>query len=300
MTPDLPYEHIEGKTYTLFGQSDSTRDYYRTVRELADQLMEPLKDRLVDPLKEKRTNHLKGQPTDLSGRVLSEMAVLLNRISRLSSKRRRLNRLMRKPVRAGSDGRLVQLLHEKLQPYTMKTGDHLKGLPFLNLWDRRLGTTREQYHLYMIEIELTNRLFRDQFLQADRKIALLPYCLQDFSVNCKASVKGFDRQCNHCSGKCFENKASLILEDHGIEPYIWRDLDFRKLATATFKKGQKFAVFGIACIPELVWGMRKCRRNGIPVMGLPLNANRCTRWFGEFFQNSIDLDVLEDLVRMPG
>ena len=205
---------------------------------------------------------------------------------------------MRKPGKDGFEGRLMHRLHAELQQHTTQTEAHLKSLPFLNLWDRRLGTTREQYHLYMIEIELTNRIFKDQFLQADRKIALLPYCLQDFSVNCKASWKGSDYQCNHCSGKCFENEASAILEKHDIVPYIWRDLDFKKLARTTFKEGHKFAVFGIACIPELVWGMRKCRRNGIPVMGLPLNANRCTRWFGKFYPNSIDLKVLEGLVTM--
>ena len=43
--------------------------------------------------------------------------------------------------------------------------------------------------------------------------------------------------------------------------------------------------------------MRQCRRNNIPVPGIPLNANRCIRWYGEFFQNSIDLDELEKLLK---
>lgn len=269
-TRDLPYDPIEGRTYTLFGTSDSTSGYYRSVSALTDQL----------------TGSASGDTS------------LLDRISRLSKHKTRLRRLMKKPLSIRFESSLLHLLHAQLQQFTKNTGSHLKDLPVLRLWDRRLVTTREQYHLYMIEIELTNRLFRDQFQRADRKIALMPYCLQDFSVNCKSSVKGFDYQCNHCSGKCFENRASIILKKQGIEPYIWRDLDFRKLAAATFKKGEVFAVFGIACIPELVWGMRKCRKHGIPVMGLPLNANRCVRWFGEFFPNSVDLKVLEDLVKV--
>jgi hypothetical protein len=148
----------------------------------------------------------------------------------------------------------------------------------------------------MLEIELTNRLFTGEFKKADRKIALLPYCLQDFTVACKAEKKGFDYQCKHCSGKCFENHASMMLKKSNIEPYIWRGTNFRKLATATLSKGQRFAVFGIACIPELVWGMRKCRKQNIPVLGLPLNANRCMRWFGSFHPNSVDLDELTKLV----
>jgi hypothetical protein len=166
-----------------------------------------------------------------------------------------------------------------------------------NLKSCRLATTREQYHLYMLEIELTNRMSREEFLKADRKIALMPYCLQDFSVSCKSAKNGFDYQCKHCSVKCFQNHASTILEAHNIEPYIWTGGNMKQLAKYTLNEKLTFGVLGIACIPELIFGMRQCRRNNIPVVGLPLNANRCVRWFGEFFQNSVDLDELEKLLK---
>ena len=70
----------------------------------------------------------------------------------------------------------------------------------------------------------------------------------------------------------------------------------KQLAKYTLKENRTFGVLGIACIPELIWGMRKCRKNNIQVVGIPLNANRCVRWFGEFFPNSIDLMELEKLV----
>lgn len=62
------------------------------------------------------------------------------------------------------------------------------------------------------------------------------------------------------------------------------------------KRKKTFGILGIACIPELMWGMRNCRKNNIPVVGIPLNANCCVRWFGEFFPNSIDLKELERVV----
>jgi hypothetical protein len=58
-------------------------------------------------------------------------------------------------------------------------------------------------------------------------------------------------------------------------------------------------VLGIACIPELVWGMRRCARAGMPVLGLPLDANRCARWLGEFRPNSVNLTRLETLLVGP-
>ena len=70
------------------------------------------------------------------------------------------------------------------------------------------------------------------------------------------------------------------------------------LAKYTLKERRSFSVLGIACIPELTWGMRTCRKKDIPVIGIPLNANRCVRWFGEFFPNSIDLVELERLLNL--
>jgi len=55
-------------------------------------------------------------------------------------------------------------------------------------------------------------------------------------------------------------------------------------------------VLGMACIPELVRGMRMCMRANVPVVGLPLDANRCARWWGQFHPNSVNLRELEILL----
>jgi len=34
----------------------------------------------------------------------------------------------------------------------------------------------------------------------------------------------------------------------------------------------------------------------IPVLGLPLNANRCIRWMGQFHPTSVDLEELRKLI----
>ena len=72
--------------------------------------------------------------------------------------------------------------------------------------------------------------------------------------------------------------------------------DFKKLAKDTYHAGKSFGVLGIACIPELTMGMRTCAKHHIPAVGLPLNANRCARWFGQFLPNSVDLARLEQLI----
>jgi hypothetical protein len=220
----------------------------------------------------------------------------LDILMKYSSRKTSLKKLLNMPANDFPISICLHLTSNALNQYTQSVDAYLKQLYMKKLWDPRLGTTREQYHLYMLEIELTNRLYTLEFEMADRKIGLLPYCLQDFTTNCKAAPKGFDYQCRHCSDNCFQNKVSSILEEHGIEPYIWRGSDFKRLAIDALKDNKRFAVFGIACIPELTWGMRKCRKNQIPVLGLPLNANRCIRWFGEFLLNSVDLLELKNLL----
>jgi hypothetical protein len=266
------YIPVRGKTYSLFGCSDSTSGYYETIKFLADTIIS--------------LNH--------------DLKKLVEDIRRFSSEKRRLKKSLSTGNKSDMMSVILNLIDPHLKKYTEYVEDHLRNLSLSKLWDRRLVTTREQYHLYMLEIEVTNRLFKEEFLRADRKIALLPYCLQDFSVSCKSAKNGFDYQCKHCSSKCFQHHASKILEDHGIEPYIWTGGKMKQLAKYALEGKHTFSVLGIACIPELTAGMRKCRRNNIPVVGLPLNANRCIRWYGEFFPNSVDLAELEKLLKAEG
>jgi hypothetical protein len=267
MKTTLPeYSHIEGKTYTLFGLSDSTSEYYETIRYLADRVsaLEPGTRELIVKLQR------------FSARKRSLKRALVNKIDLMDE--------------------ILNLIDPYLRKYTARTEEHLKHISISKIWDRPLATSREQYHLYMLEIELTNRLNTIEFRMADRKIALMPYCLQDFTVDCKSEKRGFDYQCRHCSAGCFQNHSSNILQANDIEPYIWQGGNMKQLAGSTLKEKKSFAVLGIACIPELVNGMRDCRKNSIPVVGLPLNANRCIRWFGKFFPNSVDMTELRKLV----
>lgn len=262
------YGHIEGKTYTLFGNSDSTSEYYETIGNLADRVsaMEP------------------------------DTGELINKLQSFSERKRTMRRALENKREGRLMDEILNLIDPFLKTYTSNTEGHLKGISLSKRWDRTLVTTREQYHLYMLEVELNNRLNILEFHKAERKVALMPYCLQDFNVDCRSEKNGFDYQCRHCSAGCFQNHSSNILKANNIEPYIWQTGNMKKLAKETLKENKSFAVIGIACLPELINGMRVCRKNNIPVVGLTLNANRCVRWFGKFFPNSVDLAELSRLV----
>jgi hypothetical protein len=161
-------------------------------------------------------------------------------------------------------------------------------------WESVMRLKEWQYHLYMLEIALINRMNKNKFLKSDVKIALLPHCLRDLTRECRASLNGWDYQCKHCSKNCFINEASKILSKHNIEPYIWMSANLRSIAKQNHNKS--LGVLGIACIPELVRGMRSCMKKNLSVVGIPLDANRCVRWMGNFNPNSVNLEMLESLV----
>ncbi len=265
---DSSFQHtpIPGKTYSLFGRHTSTEEYYRLIGQLADECVQ----------------HFQSDK------------ILLDRLREFSPRKSMLHR-----AREGSgDPDLVFLigrLSPSLSEYTSYLQTHLDNLPIYKFWDRRLRTTEEQYHLYMLEIELTNRMNTDSFRKCERKMALLPYCLQDWSGSCRSSMGDFDYVCRKCSKKCYINRVTALLGENDIPAYIWMSGDIKRLKSIS-KSGDRLGGLGIACIPELVHGLRSSAKVGMTVVGLPLDANRCIRWTGTFYQNSVNLAQLDRLV----
>lgn len=264
----IPYDPVQGKTYSLFGINNSTLPYYQRINDLTNQILKKCND----------------------------LDFVLQTIRQFSRKKLTIQSTANNITETNLISFIIHLLNSSLAEYTQKVDSHLKTLPITKLWDRRLATTRGQYHLYMLEIELTNRLNIEKFRNAEKKIALLPYCLRDFNAVCKSTPDTFDYQCKHCSKYCYQHYISRILKEHHVDAYIWRGADIKKGIKKAFGTKLTIAVLGIACIPELIFGMRKCQKHGLPAIGVPLDGNCCIRWMGEFNRNSINLDQLELLI----
>lgn len=259
---------VAGETFSLFGGSADTQEYFENVSELAARCQE----RMHDPLE------------------------LLRVVEQTGKNRRRLKKLGRSVEDGGLPAFLVRASREMLQPYTTAASAHLHSLSLRARFDSTLSAIEEQYHLWMLEIELANRIFGTEFRQAQSKVAFLPHCLRDWSRECRSEVDGLDTVCRGCSKICWVNAVSKLLRLNGITPYIWMNADLTRLFKSVRPEEGGLGVLGIACVPELARGMRLCRKHGIPAVGLPLNANRCRRWMGKFFDNSVNLNRLAALV----
>jgi hypothetical protein len=259
---------MRGKTYSLFGSHTSTRLYYATARHIVDELSLECPD---------------------AGKLLCYL--------RKAGKARSL---FQKRFRKDHDAAFIAIIRRKagdmLSEYTTGVSDHLRTLSFSQRFEETLRTTEEQYHLFMLEIELTNRMYRDAFKRSRYKFSLLPHCLRDFRPECKSVPGDIESICKGCTRDCFVNLGRIALEKHGVKPYISTTIDQDKLFRKLKADHPSIGALGIACIPELARGMRLCIKLGIPPLGIPLDANRCARWMKKTRESSFSLRELEALL----
>lgn len=251
---------IIGKTYSLYGRNDVSDYFYNDLNEL----------------------------TDL---VLNESEVpfeFINFLRKSSEGRRKL----RKEIKINPDktrlGKILHLAENSLSKYFTDIDAHLKNLSLAEKCDSTLTTSREQYLFYMLEIELVNRLNKEKFNSSEAKYAFLPHCLHDLDKDCLSASDGTDYVCKSCSKNCSINSVSKLMKLQNIQAYIWKEADLKKIFKLARSNGQNIAVFGVACIPELVNGLRLCAKYDVAAIGVPLDANRCIRWMGDFYPNSVN------------
>ena len=262
------YKAVQGKTYSLFADQSSTDEYYRVIKKLADILLErcPDKKSLISLIRK------------AGGRQV---------LSRLSE--RQTDRMIIAFIKKS--------LRESLSPYTKGVKEHLRTLPLSRRLDSILATKEGQYHLYMLEIELVNRMCKEAFRNSSYKFALIAHCLRDFRPGCRSVPGDIEAVCKGCTKECFVNLGGLLLKKYNIHPYISLTMDLEKLFKRLKSVHQSIGALGIACVPELVQGMRLCIKMDIPPVGVPLNANRCARWMGKARESSFNLHELDDLIK---
>jgi len=251
---------IIGKTYSLYSGNDDTDEFYSVLSDLAESFLS----------------------------YAESEAQILSLIRKYSNKKRYLKAERKKTT---TDSVIAKLLVEtelRLSKYFTDIDSHLKNLSLADKCDSTLATSREQYLLYILEIELVNRINKENFNSSQSKYAFLPHCLHDLDKECLSASDGTDYVCKSCSKNCSVNSVSKLMKLRNIKAYIWREADLKKIFKLARSNGQSIGVFGVACIPELVNGLRLCAKYDVPAIGVPLDANRCIRWMGDFYQNSVN------------
>jgi len=253
-------EKIIGKTYSLYGGKDFSDNFYDDLNELTDSILEKFENK----------------------------SYLINILRKNSRTKRKLKKGLRNNTDKNLIGYILHQTENSLSKYFTDIDSHLKNLTLSERCESTLTTSREQYLLYMLEIECVNRLNKAKFNSSEIKYAFLPHCLHDLDKDCLSASDGTDYVCKSCSKNCSINAVSKIMKLKNIKAYIWREADLKKIFKLARSSGENIGAFGVACIPELVNGLRLCAKYDVPAIGVPLDANRCVRWMGDFYPNSVN------------
>ena len=265
---DNKKEPFIGKTYSLYLNDAGTGQYYTLIRKL----------------------------TNLFLQKCSDEKELLRQIQHAGGKSPLVKRLSGKQIDKLLIAFIKSTLQESLPVYTTGVKQHLRNIPLKQKLDPIIRTKEHQYHLYMIEIELINRIYKEAFKNSDYKFALIAHCLRDFRPECKAASGDYESVCKGCTKDCFVHLGSVLLKKYDIHPYISVSMDLDKIFKKIKSDHGSVGALGIACVPELVMGMRLCIKLGIPSVGIPLDANRCARWMKKAYENSFNIKELEKLL----
>lgn len=268
ISPSVNETPLRGKTYSLCGVNINSDEYYARIKYLTDSFIG----------------------------IFGNEKMLLQEIKKVINKKRLLNKLFRDGKEFEQVRKLVKEVKDNLSDYTTEIEDHLRTLPFSKKLKKIFTLTEQQYHLYMLFIELVNRTNVKEFKSCTYKIAFLPHCIKDRSVTCMSVKDDIDFQCKNCSKICQINLISRTLRREKIHPYIWMTADLKKLFGVLKRSNSSVGVLGISCIPELVRGIQFCQKYNLPVVGISLDANRCARWMGDFYDNTINIKELKKLI----
>jgi len=267
--------NIIGKTYSLYGGRETSNSFYEELKELIELIFcEAVNSR----------NEFKDLPE------------FLEFIRRISRNKRLLKKSIRNSDENSSLSNILLRAQSTLSKYFTDIDSHLRNLTFREKCDSTLSTSREQYLLYMLEIDLVNRINTAGFSSSEVKYAFLPHCLHDLEKDCLSATDGVDYVCKGCSKVCSINSINKLLKAKNIKAYIWREADLKKIFKIAKANYRSVGVLGVACIPELVNGMRLCAKHKVSVVGVPLDANRCVRWMGNFYPNSVNEKKIISLI----
>jgi len=126
-----------------------------------------------------------------------------------------------------------------------------------------------------VEIQMRNIRHRERFLNAKRKVLLLPHCSRKYmDGSCKAR---FDPNipsyyCKHCSSDCLIHQAVLLGEKRGYDVYV---LPGGSCIKRILQTKRYEAVVGVACGMEIRLAERLLEKIGLPGQAIPLIKNGC-------------------------
>jgi hypothetical protein len=155
------------------------------------------------------------------------------------------------------------------------------------------GRQRVEYHLNMLGTEILNRAFRASFLQARRKIVVVPPCMRArVDAECQARATVFGAQCAHCTPNCRIHQLTLLGEKYGFGVFILPD-ELKTFSGGASRANDTLGIVGVSCVLTNAPGGWETQALGVPAQGLPLDYCGCRyHWHRDGIPTDIDFGQL--------
>jgi hypothetical protein len=128
----------------------------------------------------------------------------------------------------------------------------------------------------LIEVQITNKIEREEFEKAERKAILIPHCARSFMD--RRCMADFDPQvptykCRSCNDSCAVNKATALGRKKGYNVYV---IPGGSCAEKILRDNSYQGVIGVACGMELKMAIGLIKKLGIAGQGVFLTKNGCS------------------------
>ena len=149
-----------------------------------------------------------------------------------------------------------------------------------------VSCSRLEYDLGMLGTEILNRVYRERFLAAGRKIVIVPPCMRaQPEEKCKAKLTSFGAQCQACTPSCRVHQITKLGEklrtaspDSGFDVFIIPD-ELRVFGSGAGMGN--IGVVGISCVLTNWSGGWDADALGVPAQGLLLDYVGCSYHWDE-------------------
>jgi hypothetical protein len=127
----------------------------------------------------------------------------------------------------------------------------------------------------LIDLQAVNLMKRKKFLQAKKRVLLLPHCSRKYMDHrCKAlfdaSVPSYT--CAHCSEDCLVNKADRLARDKGYDVCV---VPGGSCIPKILKENSYEGIVGVACGEEIKMSIDALDSMDIAIQAIPLIKNGC-------------------------
>jgi hypothetical protein len=151
----------------------------------------------------------------------------------------------------------------------------------------------------MVGTEILNRAYRDEFMQTEQKIVLLPPCMKaKLEDGCEAVSTPIGEQCKACTPICRVHQLTKLGEKHGFAVMMMpHDMKIFSKDEKNSTKLGSLGIIGISCPLTNTAGGWEMKSIGVPVQGVLLDYCGCPwHWHDDGIATDINFGQLLKVV----